>query len=392
MASFCLLVAGLSVGIVLGELRTQLNLSGVVAAAHGATFGVALLVLGAFGLPLIARFGRNHVFWGACIAIVVGVLILSVGQTWEVTLAGSAVAGFACALLVMLMPGILADHHGEGRAAAFAAVNGFPGVAGIAFAIVIGGALTLGYTWRWPYAILTIVIAVAVATFGRGVRMPEGEPHDGRVFALFRQPDVRNPWFGIVHAVLVEFSVGIFATVYLKEVGGASGGLAAALSGLWGLCIFLSRMWMPRFIHRFGPWSRAVAFAVSGIGVTMMWIGPGLTMRAVGLVVTGFGGGPLYPLAVDRLYDRAAADTVTLGAIAALASGTAITIGPMATGILADAVSVRHAILFVPVLAVIGVFVNAPRHDIDRWTPGATADESADELDAASAVSARSGV
>jgi hypothetical protein len=32
----------------------------------------------------------------------------------------------------------------------------------------------------------------------------------------------------------------------------------------------------------------------------------------------------------------------------------------MSTGILADAVSVRHALLFVPVLAVIGVVANAP--------------------------------
>jgi MFS family permease len=360
VSSFCLLVAGLSVGVVLGELRDQLHLSGVIAAAHGATFGVGLLVVGLGGLPVIARFGRHRVFVASCLAILVGVLVLCAGQSWPVTLSGVALAGFACAFLVMLMPGILADHHGDHMASAFAAVNGFPGIAGIMFSLVVGGALGLGWTWRWAYAALTIVIAAVVVVTGRGVRMPDGAEQHAHVLALFKLPEVRGPWLGIVHAVLVEFSVGVFTTVYLKEVGGASGGLAATLAGLWGLSIFLSRLWMPRFVARFGPWSRSVGFLIAGVGVTLMWTGPGLAVRSVGLVIAGLGGGVLYPLAVEQLYVREGGDTVSLGAVAALASGTAVTLGPMSTGILADAVSVRHALLFVPVLAVIGVVANAP--------------------------------
>ncbi|MBP9054219.1 MAG: hypothetical protein KBF94_16500, partial [Ilumatobacteraceae bacterium] len=37
---YCLLVAGLSVGVVLSELRDEFGISGVVAALHGSTFGI----------------------------------------------------------------------------------------------------------------------------------------------------------------------------------------------------------------------------------------------------------------------------------------------------------------------------------------------------------------
>ena len=56
--------------------------------------------------------------------------------------------------------------------------------------------------------------------------------------------------------------------------------------------------------------------------------GPGLLSKVVGLTIVGFGGAPLYPLTVDRLYASAEhkIDSVSLGAICILASGTAVTL------------------------------------------------------------------
>ena len=365
--SFFLLVAGLSVGIVLGELREQLQLSGLVAAAHGSMFGIGLLVSGVAGLRLVTRFGRPAAFWGACAFIVVGVMLLCVGQIWPVTLFGTAIASFACAMLVLLMPGIVADHYGpDDRAAAFAAINGLPGIAGIAFSLVIGAVLSAGGSWRWPYALLTLGIAAATLIAGRRVRIPEGTPTEVQSLALVRRPDVRAPFIDVVHAVLVEFPVGIWAVVYLKEVGGASSGVAAALGAVWGLCILVSRMILPRIVGVTGPWARTVCFAAAAVGATLLWTGPGLATRVAGLMIVGFGCGPLYPLAVDALYQRSHADTVALGAVCALASGVAITIGPLTLGVLADLVTLHHAILWVPVLAVIGAVRARPTSRTSR--------------------------
>ena len=83
-----------------------------------------------------------------------------------------------------------------------------------------------------------------------------------------------------------------------------------------------------------------------------MCFAPGLPLKVIGLVIVGLGGAPLYPLTVDRFYQRAghALDAVSLGAFCALASGVAVTLGPLALGVLADSVGLRWALLVVPVL------------------------------------------
>ena len=79
--------------------------------------------------------------------------------------------------------------------------------------------------------------------------------------------------------------------------------------------------------------------------------------------IVGFGGGPLYPLTVDAFYAKAGddLDSVSMGAYCALASGAAVTIGPLALGVLADAVGLRWAILVVPALALLGAVTQRPR-------------------------------
>ena len=100
-----------------------------------------------------------------------------------------------------------------------------------------------------------------------------------------------------------------------------------------------------------------------GIGATVMCVGPGLGWKTFGLVIVGFGGAPLYPLTVDRFYLRAGGrlDAVALGAYCALASGVAVTLGPLALGVLADSVGLRWALLIVPVLAGTGAFTQRSR-------------------------------
>ena len=134
--SFCLLVSGLSVGVVLGGLR------------------------------IVARVGRPAAFWGTCVMIVVGVAVLCAGHSWPLTLGGTAIAGLACAMLVLLMPGIVADHHGPARVGAFAAINGVPGLAGVSYSLAIGAALGAGLSWRWPNIALTFLLPALLAVVG----------------------------------------------------------------------------------------------------------------------------------------------------------------------------------------------------------------------------------
>lgn len=360
---YCLLVAGLSVGVILGELRDQFHLSGLVAALHGSTFGIGLLAIGILGVRLVGRIGRRPALQLAAALIAAGIVLLCVGPAWPVTLLGTVLSGFGGALMVMVMPGIIADHHGANRAEAFAAVNGAPGLAGVTFSLVIGAALALGWSWRLPYLAVSAVIVGLLVLIAHPVAIP-ATPQDV-CFSLqhFRRRNVVVPYLFIVNAVLCEFTIGIWAVPYLKEVGRSSGGTASALAGVFGLSLFLGRMVMAHQLRLFGRWIVPAGFCGLAIGAMTMCLAPGLVAKTLGLAMIGLSGSSLYPLTVDRLYAAAGGevDSVSLGAVSALASGTAISIGPLVLGVLADRVGLRWAILVLPSMAVVGAVTQRPR-------------------------------
>ena len=359
---YALLVCGLSVGVVLGELRHQFHLSGVIAALHGSTFGFASISAGLFGVRVVDRLGRRTSLATSAVALATGIMMFCLGPAWPITLAGTALAGLGGALLVMVMPGLISDHHGENRAAAFAAVNGAPGLAGVTFSLVVGAALALHWSWRPPYLIVTAVIALALVKVAWPVSIPEAPRRVDFSLACMRDRDVFVPWLHIVNAVFTEFAVGVWAATYLKEVGHASGGQAAALAGVFGVMMFLSRHFLPTTMRYFGEATVTVSFAVLVVGALVMCFAPGLLPRVGGLILVGLGGAPLYPLTVDRLYASAEhkIDSISLGAICILASGTAVTLGPLTLGVLADSVGLRLALLIVPVVGVVGAITQRP--------------------------------
>lgn len=360
---YCMLVAGLSVGVVLGELRDQFHISGVIAALHGSTFGIGLLVTGVWGVRLVNRVGRRTSLILAVSAIAVGVGLFGVGPAWPVTLLGTAFSGLGGALLVTVMPGIISDHHGPNRATAFAAVNGAPGMAGLVFSMLIGAALGAGWSWRPPYLILTAIFLVALTAVALPVVVPESDEPSEFSLAPFRDREVLEPWLHIVNAVLTEFTIGIWAVTYLREVGGASSGMAPVLASVFGIMMFLARVLMPRLLGRFGAATLALSFVTIGSGALVMCLVPGIAAKTIGLTIVGFGGGSLYPLTVDAFYAKAGhrLDSVALGAYCALASGVAVTLGPLVLGVLADRIGLRWALLVVPALAAVGAVTQRPR-------------------------------
>ena len=360
---YCVLVSGLSVGVVLGELRSQFGISGVVAALHGSTFGVGLLVSGVWGVRIVDRIGRRNTLMLAAGGVVAGVVLFCLGPAWPITLLGTALSGVSGAMLVMVMPGLISDHHGEHRATAFAAVNAVPGMAGLTFSLVIGGVLAAGGSWRVPYLAITGLFAVALAAVALPVRVPDGERVGAFSLRAFGERDVLVPWLHIVNGVLTEFTIGVWCVTDLKEVGGASAGSAAVLASVFGVMMFVVRLLLPPLMRRLGAWTVPLGFVVIGTGAALMCFAPGLPLKVLALTVVGIGGSPLYPLTVDAFYAKAGhrLDSVALGAFCALASGAAVTLGPLVMGALADAVGLRWAILIVPALAAVGAVTQRPR-------------------------------
>lgn len=363
VTGYCMQICAVSAGVVFGELRAEFGISGVVTALHGSMFGLGLLVMGATGVRIIDRLGRRTTIAASFGLVVVGVAVFCVGHAWQLTLLGTAVSGFGGALWVMAVPGIVSDHHGENRAAAFAAVNGVPILAAVAFSLTIGASLSAGGGWRVPYAALSGAITILTIVAWRGVAIPVSTRHGEFTLRRFADRAVLAPWARIVNIVLAEFTIGIWAVTYLREVGGASAGAAPALAMLFGLTMFGVRMVANRVIRLLGDWTLAVSFAVLGVAAAALCLPLSLSARVVILTLGGAGAGPLYPLSIDRFYAAAGhrLDSVALGAYSALASGVGVLIGPLLVGVAADLVGLRWAILVIPALALIGVAHLRPR-------------------------------
>jgi predicted MFS family arabinose efflux permease len=361
---YCLLVVALSAGVVLGELREEFGIGGFVAALHGSTFGIGLLVMSSVGVPLIRKLGRPASLRLAVVGMTVGATLFGLGQSWPVTLTGAAIAGVAASLLVVVIPGLIHDHHGENRSDAFAAVNGLPLVMGLVLSVTIGVSLALEHDWRPSYLVLLALTVVALVTAGWRVELPRSVNLPPLRASVFRERDVLVPWLFIVNGVLVEFVVAVWAASYLKEVGGASSGLAPALAGGFAVMMFVSRIRLPWIVRHLGDRTIAASFVGAAIGATIMCFVPSLSARFIGLLIIGFSAGPLYPLTVERLYVRAEAIVggVGLGAVSGLASGTAITVGPILAGLVADAVGLRWSMLITIGLGLLGAITqfNSP--------------------------------
>ncbi len=363
--AFCVLVAGLSLNAVLAEVRSELHLSATMTTLHGSMFGIGLLIAGLVGRPVVTHVGRKKTLYLSVVLTFVGMTTFSAGHRVQLTLLGAGAIAVGAAMIVMVAPGIIADHHGEQRGAALAAINGIPGLVAVPIAIALGIVIGAGASWRTPYFLIGALMLLLVLITGLPARLPattsttttataselRRERPVSPINLLIQRPDVRWFWFITMIAVLTEFPPGVWCSTYLHEVGGASSGLASGLSCVYGVGLFCSRMFLPRLLRRFGTRLRSAGLMTMAVSAVSLWSVPVLWVRVVALFIMGIGAGPLYPVSIDDLFKVDGVDTVALGAVGALASGTAITIGPLMFGVIADSISLRHAALVVPVMA-----------------------------------------
>jgi predicted MFS family arabinose efflux permease len=360
--AYMTLAASLGLGMVMAELRKRMHLSGTVTSLHTAFFGWGLLVAGLLGFWIVARIRRDLLLRLALCGSAAGALVFISGERLAVTLLGALIIGVSGAMITMTIPTILADHHGDGYADALAATNAFPSLVGVIFPITMGVALSRHWGWRGVFAPFVVTFAaLALAVLGPAAQRPGAAVTTARipVTDLLRRRTTRNRWLMLVVAITVEFATNSWVVAYLREIGDISSGVATGLFSVLAAGMFVARLAYPaitrgRPAHQVEGWG----FVVSAIGILLVWGGPSPVLRALGLLVQGLGLAVLYPLGVARLFEVTDADTESLGALAALASGAAITIGPMLVGTLADLVGLRWAFLAMPALAAIGAFVN----------------------------------
>ena len=367
-------------GAINTELRHELHLSRTVTGLHGAMFGWGLLVCALAAQWIVPAMAIDRLFMAAVSAMGVGIAVLALGHHVVVTMGGAAAYGLGGGVLVLVAPQIIAVRHGPNdRTAAFVFINGVSIVGTIGVPALL--ALTLGRSWGWRGPMLALALAAAAGTIisARRSGLPPdaaaGEQARSPITLLRVVPAVRARWAVLVLGISIEFAALLWGSATVQDLAHASASTGALAIGLFSAGMVLGRFTGPRLVHDRAPeallrWSFAAALAVS----LVVRFGPGLGGRVAGLFLLGLAIALIYPLAFSRLYGVDGLSASAVGALGALASGTAVSLGPAALGALADGFGLGRALLFIPVMAGTAL-VLLGRRDVRQRSPAPNPDD-----------------
>jgi fucose permease len=161
---------------------------------------------------------------------------------------------------------------------------------------------------------------------------------------------------GLFAAVATEFSLNFWGSPLIQEQTGASASTATTAMSALVLGIALGRTIGPRLIARFGPHAMLLAgFGSALLGFAVLWLAGTVALSVVGLLIAGLGLSTVFPLMLDRGIVLSDGQPDLAMSRASIVLGVAVATAPFVLGALGTVMSVRMAMLLVPVIVGVGV-------------------------------------
>ncbi len=346
-----------ALGPVTPFLKAELGLSYTVSSLHFTAFAIGMVLVGLGGHLVIERMGRRRALWTAVSGISLGALLLVVGKMPAITIGAALVMGTIGSLILVIVPSVLSDRHGERRPVALAEANVVASSTSAAAPLLVGWTVALFGDWRLALGSVALLPVVLYPNF-RKVTFPVGAQTRAEAEAAPRSlPRLYwIYWTALFLSVAVEFCMISWSVDYVENVLGLSKASAAQALSLFLIAMIVGRLAASWVVQRVPTRRWIVAsIGVAAIGFLLFWRAEVPVVGLMGLFVTGLGVAGLYPLILALALAAAPNNTVQASARAALASGTAILTLPLLLGSLADAVGIQSAYSIV-VLLLLGMF------------------------------------
>lgn len=335
---------------VLLAVREDLDVSRTVQGLHSTAFAAGLILGGLVADRLRAGLGWSGVFRLSALGHLGATVALATAASVVGTLPAALLLGFSASLLIVLVPSVLAGLHGPRTAAALAEVNGLASIVGVVAPLAVGAALALTGEWSPAYVLAIVVVfpllELRARRFGLRAVAPPAPRTEGRL------PRGYWRWWSVVlFAVAVEFTMLLWAADDADDRLALGDAASATAPSAFLVGMAAARLLAGRLALRL-PVLTLFRLALCGCtaGFVLFRATDAVAVAYAGLVLTGAGTGLLYPLALATALERAPGRGSLASARAALASGVAIGIGPLALGGLADATGTATAFLLVPAL------------------------------------------
>ena len=341
------------IGPLIPHLRDALSLSYAQAALHTSAFAVGMIVCGLFGERIVRVLGRDGTTWIGFAGMAVGLTCLAAAPSAAVSIASCGIMGVFGTMMVIIVPAVLSEVHGENRGFALAEQNATAYV-GALLAPVLVWVFVVAGDWRWAGLVGWLVLAAFAAAFGK-VRYPA--PTFVAASGTARLP--RGYWaFWTLLCVNVacEFSVLIWSSSYLETAIGLSRETAVLSTAVFSVAMIVGRLVGMALLRKIRVgWLILPSLTLGFVGFMMFWQAPGPIIGFLGLFVTGLGLANLYPAGIALAMAAAGPATGAAAARAPLGSGIAIIVAPLVLGALADRFGMATAYGVVPILFAIGV-------------------------------------
>ena len=326
-------------------LKEELTLSYTVSSLHFTAFAVGILLVGLVGHILIRRVGRQRSLWIGAIGMSLSAFLLLAGRTPAITIGACFLMGLIGSLILVIVPSVLSDQHGELRAVALSEANVIASLVATAAPLMVGWFAHSAGGWRWALGIAALTPILMRLGLGK-VNIPQSI----QAQADSIQSKQTLPllfwiyWVALVLAVAVEFCMISWSADYLENGLGMIKADAAQSVSLFLAGMIVGRLVGSRLVQRFSTHPVVIgSVLVASFGFLVYWNTTNLLLGLSGLFVTGLGVASLYPLILSLAIGVAQGQTIQASARATLASGTAILTLPLVLGRLADAVGIRAA-------------------------------------------------
>jgi predicted MFS family arabinose efflux permease len=327
-------------------------MSDTVTSLHNSFFGWSLL---AVAFAPLGRWSRSTIMRVGTLLIAAGATLFGSATSVMMSLSGALLFGSGAALMVQVIPAIVADRFPEQRTAVFAKLNTMPVAVGVTMPLLVTAAAAADVSWRIPvlflgpgFGLLCFALLLGnSASLNPSQPVPQRSP--ASVFHLLRHQPVRTRFFLQTANIAIEFSIGSWVVVYLRDIGGASTGTAPLGALGFGLGMMTGRLLTHRLRSLLGRHLEVSIFLGVAVVTALLTRTANPLLIVACTTLIAFLVGPAYALGVDRLFATSHAvgvlDDDSIGAVGALASGAGVVIAPTLVGAISDAAGLRTALL-----------------------------------------------
>lgn len=346
-----------SLGPLMPFVRSELNLSYTIGGLHLSAFAVGMIGAGLSASSLAARYGRRMLFWGGAVGMALGALILIIGLHPLATMGGALVMGYLGTLLLVMLQSTLSDHHGVQRATALTESNILAMLCAGLSPLMIG--LFQRTVLGWRGAVLVGVAAgVMIVLWNWRVAIP-AQPSSAKQQRRGRLPSVFWAfWVVLILGVAMEWSLVGWSADFLRSVVGLDAADAATLVSVFFVGAVLGRTANSRWtLHTPVRTLLPAMLVVVAVGFPIFWLAPLPAIAVIGLGITGFGVGSLFPLGLSMALTVAADQADAASGWVSLGSGLAILVAPFALGWMADTYDLGSAFAIVMLLDVTALVI-----------------------------------